>query len=341
VECESAENLASGTPLWMDAGRVCHLRHPRRVHLPPIDHAGAQVAPRSVLLAGGLTPYRLRTAVRAGRWQEPLPGVFVSHSGPLTQAERWRAALHYVGAGAVLSHRTALVAWGARIREPAAARRVAGVRGDYATPVEGGLVEVTAPHGRHVLPRGFVVVHQSRRPVAEGFVVDRLAVAPPAPAAVDVAMTSFRSADVDHVIADVLQRNLCSVRDLEEEAVALGRRLGPWLQQALDDARRGMRSVGEADLRRAIRMAGVPEPEWGAPIETPSGTFFVDAYWRRARVAAEADGAAFHLSAQDWGADLRRQNALQSVRVTLFRYPVRRLRAEPMVCGAELLTHVA
>ena len=33
--------------------------------------------------------------------------------------------------------------------------------------------------------------------------------------------------------------------------------------------------------------------------------------------------------------------ALQSVAVTLFRYPVRRLRAEPLACGLELAAHVA
>lgn len=131
------------------------------------------------------------------------------------------------------------------------------------------------------------------------------------------------------------------MRDLEEEAALLGRRLTPWLQQALGDARRGMRSVGESDLRRVVLMAGLPEPEWGAAIETPSGTYFVDAYWRHQRVAAEADGAAFHLSAADWSKDLRRQNALQGARVTLFRFPVRRLRAEPLDCGLELAPHVA
>jgi very-short-patch-repair endonuclease len=88
-------------------------------------------------------------------------------------------------------------------------------------------------------------------------------------------------------------------------------------------------------------MAGLPEPEWGAAVETSAGTYFVDAYWRKKRVAAEADGAAFHLSAADWGRDLRRQNALQGARVTLFRFPVRRLRAEPMACGLELAPHVA
>jgi very-short-patch-repair endonuclease len=158
---------------------------------------------------------------------------------------------------------------------------------------------------------------------------------------VDVAITSGRRADVDHVVADVLQRGLCSVRDLEDEAVLLARRLTPWLQQAIADARRGMRSVGEADLRRAVVAAGLPEPEWGAAVQTPLGTFFVDAHWRRQRVAVEADGAAFHLSAADWAADLRRQNALQSVPVTLLRFPVRRLRAEPRACGLEIAPLVA
>jgi hypothetical protein len=311
------------------------------VHLPPISHLGQQVAPRSLLHAAGITNYRLRTAVEGGRWQEPLPGVFVSHSGPLTRVERWHAALCFAGDGAVLSHRSALVAWGGRMDEAGIAARVAGVRGRYRRPPEGGLVEVTTPHGRHLRSRGFVVVHQSRRPMPEGSMVDRLRVSPPSRAAVDVAISASRRADVDHVVADVLQRRLCTVADLLDEAALLGRRMTVWLQHALADARRGMRSVGEADLRRAVTMAGLPEPEWGAAIETSAGTYFVDAYWRKKRVAAEADGAAFHLSAGDWGRDLRRQNALQGARVTLFRFPVRRLRAEPLTCGSELAPHVA
>jgi len=143
------------------------------------------------------------------------------------------------------------------------------------------------------------------------------------------------------VVADVLQRQLCTVADLEQEAAQLGRRLTPWLRAAIGDARRGMRSIGEADLRRAIVLAGVPEPEWGAAIETSSGTYFVDAYWRHVKIAAEADGAAFHLSAGDWGSDLRRQNAIQGAGVRLFRFPVRRLRAEPLAFGLDLLPLVA
>jgi hypothetical protein len=311
------------------------------VRLPPIDHRGQQVAPRQVLLDAGLTPFRLQNSVASGRWQEPLPGVFVSHTGPLTRRERWHAALFYAGERAVLSHRTALLAWGARMEEARPSLRVAGVKGDFDRGLEGGIVEVTVPHGRHLRSVNFVVVHQSRRPVDEGWRVDLLPVAPPARAAIDVAICAPRRADVDHVIADVLQKNLCSIPALEQEAALLGRRLTPWLQSALGDARRGMRSVGEADLRRACRLAGVPEPEWGAAIETPSGTYFVDAYWRRKRIAAEADGAEFHLSAADWGHDLRRQNAIHGAGVTLFRYPVRRLRAQPLACGLEILQYVS
>jgi hypothetical protein len=293
------------------------------------------------LLGDGLTPYRLRNAVTSGRWQEPLPGVFVSHSGPLTRQERWHAALYFAGPSAALSHRSALAAWGAKAEELTVRRRAAGVRGNYELPAEGGLVEVTVPQGHHLRSRGFVVVHQSRRPVADDVSVGRLRVCPPARAAVDVALTAVRRRDVDHVVADVLQRGLCTVADLESEAALLGRRLPSCLRQTIGDARRGMRSVGEADLRRAILLAKVPEPEWGAAIDTPVGTYFVDAYWREAKVAAEADGATFHLSANDWSSDLTRQNAIQGAGVRLFRFTVRRLRAAPLACGLELLPLVA
>lgn len=304
--------------------------------LPPIGLEGEQVAPRSALTAAGLSNYRLRTAVASGKWQEPLPGVFVGHSGPLTRRERWHAALHYAGPGSALSHRSALLAHGCRVQEPSTTRRAAGVRGEYELPVEGGLVEVTARHGHHVRSRGFVVVHQSRRPITAVEVPGSVRVTTAARAAVDAGITSTRRADVDHVVADVLQRGVCSVPALEEEAARLGRHLTSWLQQALADARRGMRSVGEADLRRVVLAAGLPEPEWGAAVETPAGTFFVDALWREHGVAVEADGAAFHLSAEDWARDLVRQNALQAVPLVLLRYPVRRLRSAPAECGREI-----
>jgi len=280
----------------------------------------------------GVGKDRIRRAIRAGRWQEPIPGVVVLHSGSLTRHERLVAALSWAGEEGRLSHTSALRLLGARIEEPMARLRVAGVRGEYEAPPDAGLVQVTVPHGRHLESVGFVVVHQSRRPLGD-LVVDGLRTTTAARAAIDVALTATRRQDVDHVIADVLQKDLALLEDLVGEVRMAGRRATAWLKDAVADAARGMRSVGESDLRRVIVSAGLPEPEWGAAIATPSGTYFVDAYWRAQRVAAEADGATFHLSAADWEADLRRQNAIQGEDVRLFRFPVRRLRSAGPQCA--------
>ena len=299
--------------------------------LPPV------VAHRRELVRLGVGKDRVRRAVRSGRWQEPVPGVVVAHSGGLSRRERHLVALAWAGEGGRLSHTSALLLHRARVSEPLAARRVAGVRGDWSEPADGGLVQVSVPHGRHLESSGFVVVHQTRRLMGDA-VIEGLPVTTAARAAVDVAMTAARRADVTHVVSDVLQRELTDLGELLHEARVLGRRSTPWLRQVLADAARGMRSVGEADLRRVILAAGLPEPEWNAVIETPAGPYRLDAYWREQRVGAEADGTQFHLSAKDWQADLRRQNAVQGTGVRLMRFPVPRLRAEEAACGRELCT---
>jgi hypothetical protein len=305
------------------------------VRLPDVDRLGRPVSARRRLVAAGVSHYRIRTAVAGGRWQEALPGVVVGHTGPLTLVERWQAALEYAGEAAVLSHRSALLAHRARIEECGTTARPAGVRGEYRLPPEGGLVEVTVPHSLHLPSTGFVVVHQSRRPVVP-VLVHGLPVALPARAAVDVAVTSPRRGDVDHVVADVLQKGLCTVADLALEAELLGRRCTPALRAAVADVGVGVRSVGEAELRRVVRLAGVPEPEWGALVPTAEGPRYVDALWRRRRLAAEADGAAFHLSAEDWQRDLHRQNLIMAADLRLLRFTVSRMRRERPRCAAEL-----
>jgi very-short-patch-repair endonuclease len=97
-----------------------------------------------------------------------------------------------------------------------------------------------------------------------------------------------------------------------------------------------MRSVGESDLRAVVLAAGLPEPEWNARIDTPAGTFFVDALWRELGVGAEADGREWHLGAREWQDDLRRQNALHGVGLVLLRFPVSRLRSDRSGCGREI-----
>jgi len=295
------------------------------------------VVHRAELARRGVDRNRVRRAVRSGRWLEPVPGVVVTHSGELTRRERHLVAVTWAGERGRLSHSTALLLHGARVDEPRAARRVSGVRGTYEQPADAGLVEVSVPHGRHLKSTGFVVVHQTRRPLGD-LVLGRLPVTGAARSAVDIALSARRRQDVEHVVADVLQKDLADLAELAAETRALGRLATPWLRQTLTDAMRGIRSVGEADLRRVVTAAGLPEPEWNAPVSTPLGVFHLDAYWPGCRVGAEADGTAFHLSARDWQVDLRRQNAVQGTGVRLMRFPVPRLRRDGQTCGRELRT---
>jgi Protein of unknown function (DUF559) len=293
------------------------------------------VAHRRDLEAAGVLKDRIRRAVRSGRWQEPVPGVVVLHSGGLSRRERYLTALAWAGGDGRLSHTSALHLLGADVREPGARPRVAGVRGRYVAPADAGLVQVSVPHGRHLRSVEFVVVHQTRRPLGD-LVVGGLRTTTAARAAVDVSVHATRRQDVDHVVADVLQRGLADLAELAAETRFLGRYARPWLRDALLDASRGMRSVGESDLRRVVLAAGLPEPVWNAEVRTASGRYLLDAYWEEQQLGAEADGAAFHLNAEAWDEDLRRQNAVQSTGVRLLRFPVRRLRREPLSCAAEL-----
>jgi very-short-patch-repair endonuclease len=77
-------------------------------------------------------------------------------------------------------------------------------------------------------------------------------------------------------------------------------------------------------------------PGLRGPVETAAGTYLVDALWRKQRLGAEADGASFHLSADDWQRDLIRQNAVHGTGLRLLRFPVRRLRWDGDACGAEM-----
>ncbi|MGI8530795.1 MAG: DUF559 domain-containing protein [Geodermatophilaceae bacterium] len=266
------------------------------------------VARRQDLLAGGLTRRRLATALRTERWQLVLPGVVVNHGGPLSQRQRWRAALAYGGKAAVLSHRSAGVLHGLRVHEE--------------------LVHVTVAHGGHRRSVGFVVVHQSTR-LESTERVGRIRCTSAARTVIDIALASRVRNDVRALVSDAVQRRFVTVSQLLAEARTAplrGRRL---LNDALEAVVAGTRSAGEALLRDLLRVAGVPEPEWNAEVRTPGGRFVVDALWRSARVAVEVDGARWHLNAVAWERDLRRANALQATGLRVLRFSVRQLIHEP------------
>ncbi len=274
-----------------------------------------EVCRRRDLLAGGLTRRRMEVALRAGRWQQPLPGVIVAHSGPLSQRQRWRAALAYGGSASVLSHVSAGVLHGLRVHEDR--------------------VHITVAHGGHRRSVGFVVAHQSNR-LGDRERVGRIDCTAAARTVVDIALSSRGRDNVRALVSDAVQRRIVSVDELLAELQTAPRRGRRLLTDALEAVVAGARSAGEARFRDLVRAAGLPEPEWNAAVLTADGRYVVDGLWRAARLVVEIDGARWHLDAAAWERDLRRANALQATGLQVVRFSVRQLVCEPATVVAVL-----
>lgn len=279
------------------------------------DPWSEDLATVAALVASGLRYRTVRRRIRAGWWKQPVPGVVCRTTGTLTPRQRLLAALLYVGADAAVSHASAVAVWS---RTPGPDRTI-----------------VTALPGRHPVSTPLVWVRQSTRPFRP-LGVAGIRVTPPARSVLDAALDLRRLADVDALFGRSVQRRLVTVDELAEElavAPSAGSRLP---RRAMSALAAGSHAASEAQLCRLLRRAGVPAPELNAAVETSLGMRYVDALWRALCRGVEIDGQAFHLDADAWQADLRRQNAIQSAGVVLMRVPAQRLWTEPGAVVAEI-----
>lgn len=267
------------------------------------------VARGSDLRAAGLSRHTLRTRLGNGTWQRVLPDVVVAHSGRLSIWECRRAAFLYAGPRSMLSHDSAAAVCGLNPTEH--------------------LVHVTVRNGRRLLDREFVWVHQSSRPCI-AVLRGGLPCTPIPRTVVDIACTMRHRDDVSALVSRAVQRRMVTVAQLVAEAATLPRSRPAMLRQVLDDVAAGTRSAGEAAFLRLVRTARLPLPELNVPIRTPAKTYIVDALWRAERLIVEIDGAAWHLNAVSWQDDLRRQNRLHNAGYRVLRFPVQRLRDDPL-----------
>lgn len=269
----------------------------------------------AALVASGLRYRTVRRRIRAGWWQEPVPGVVCRTTGTLTPRQKLLAALLYVGPGAAVSHASAVALWS---RTPQPDRTI-----------------VTAARGHHPVSTPFVWVRQSTRPFRP-LGLAGVRITPPARSVLDGALDLRRLSDVDALFGRSVQRRLVSVDELAEELAIAPSAGSRFPRLAMSALAAGSHAASEAQLCRLLRRAGVPPPELNAAVETSLGTRYVDALWRALRRGVEIDGQAFHIDASAWQADLRRQNAIQSTGVVLLRIPARRLWTEPGAVVAEI-----
>ncbi|WP_051198216.1 hypothetical protein [Gordonia shandongensis] len=263
------------------------------------------VVARSQVLDCGLGSAHVRRRLRARDWVAVHPGVYVEHTGPLTDRQRrWAAVLHAMPAA--LSHETAIraAAVGGAVTSGAASRRAAATA--QAGTVHGP-IHVVVDASRRVSPRPGIVVHYSRH-MAER-VLDHTH--PPRVrlehAVLDVAGGASSDLAAIACLSGVVQERL-TTPDRLLAALASRRRTGrrDFIGAVLADVRDGTCSVLEHRyLVDVERPHGLPT----SVRQTPTGVGrrgFRDVEYPEWGLIVELDGRAHHDDAAARDADLER-----------------------------------
>jgi hypothetical protein len=240
--------------------------------------------------------YRTRAG---GPWQRPLPGIVVTHNGPLTRQERIRCALKYAGPGSCVTGMTAL--------------RERGLRA-AANETE---VHVLIPHGRHRLGTGFVVIERTMN-MPETHVMANVPYAEVARAVIDACRRLRHVNAARAIISEAAQRGFATVNAIRSELRAAAARGSALPRRVLREVQAGVRSVAEAKAREQIHRSRLPKPAWNVTLlkgRTTLGT--VDAYWAAYGLVLEIDSLEWHLSPDAYKRTQRRQRRLVAAGLTV------------------------
>lgn len=214
-----------------------------------------------------------------GPWQRLMPGVVLTYSGTPTLRQRLDAALVYAGEGAMLTGVCALVRMGVR---------------NVPEPYD---LHVLVAHDRRRLSTDAVIVERSRR-LPRPRLIEGLPCAPMARACIDAARRMRDRRAVRALIAEVVQRGWTSVRQLATEIRDAQIRGTALPRGVIREVSAGIRSVAEAEVRDALRRAGIPEPVWNRDLFDAHGKWLArpDAAWLDIGVVLEIDSLEWHLS---------------------------------------------
>jgi very-short-patch-repair endonuclease len=268
------------------------------------------------LLRTGVTCWRHSS----GRWRALLPGVSVSHSGePSDEQLAWAALLH-CGDGAALTGDWALIRQGFRLGDRPSPVHVAVPEGRVVRPGAQLLVGEGLPILAHQVRRLQTLVHPARAP----------AVVRVAPAVLHAAAHAPSDRAAEWRVAAVVQQRLVMPAQVRSALDAMPRvRRRSLVRAVLEDAQQGAHAQSELDFVRLLRRHGLPQPDRRQLLVRADGKRYLDAWWKRQRVAVEIDGA-HHLEVGQWDADVLRANAVvvaqSQDRVLLLRFTTGNLR---------------
>jgi very-short-patch-repair endonuclease len=274
--------------------------------------AQAGLVTRRQLVQGGLTGRQVdRLGAPGGRGQRVLPRVYALTSGPLTRRQQLVAALLYCGPSAQLGGPTALE-----------------VRGFRYGPTD-QRVHVLLPMGVQVRPVGFVVVRRTWEPPAPHS-VDGLPVAPVPRAAVDACRSLASVHEATAVLAEAVQRRLCTVAMLDSE-VSRGPSAGSAVvRRAVQRLASGAASAPEAALLALVATSPLlASPRVNERLLLAGGYVVPDLCWPEARLVVEVDSVEHHGLGRDPEHTARRRAALTAAGWTVLSVSPERVRTDP------------
>lgn len=264
----------------------------------------------------------LKWRIRSGRWQKPVRGAVVGHSGPLSEGQILRVALLWAGPRAALGGLTAAILDGLKgfgDREPFHERPVhllLPVGRNLRPPLPG--VRIVSHYSRLLGPEDIHPVKVPRRTRTARSLVDSAAWMPSDRGAIGV-------------VAAGVQQRLVRVSDLQE-AVARNPRLRRrrLITDALGDIAGGAQALSELDFtRRVIRRHRLPEPTRQVARRDESGRRrYIDVAWDQWKVAVEIDGAQHMDPLRQWD-DMDKSNELEIDGYRVLRFPAWLVRRDP------------
>lgn len=262
---------------------------------------------------------KVRHLLRTGRWRLIVRGVLVTESGQLVREQQWWIACLAAGPGSVLGG--------------LAAAQAAGLRGTWRRQII-DVVRSANLRARNLFRTSpevpAIKVHRTTMLADEDFQRGRPDRTSTARSLVDAAGWATTDTEAASIISAGCQQRLVVPQEIVDVASRLVRvrRRGLILETAAFVAD-GATTPAEIDFVRLCRQNRLPTPKMQVQRVDRSGVRrFLDAYFADYGLHVEIDGA-HHLDAQQWAADLKRQNDIWVSGDRILRFPSYLIRTNP------------
>jgi hypothetical protein len=262
-----------------------------------------------------------------GPWRRLLPGVIGLFSGTPTRDQYVLAALLLCGPGAIVTGLEACRRHGLRRGPlPSAEHRE--------NPAE---VHLLVPMARQVRSVGFVHVERTNR-LPPGIIRGGIPLAPVPRACIDASRRLSRPGEVTELLADAVQRGLCTVAALVEELGDTTRRGTAIPRSVLGDVAEGIRSAAERQAKAVWKRTGLPEAWWNVAVHDEEGRFLgiADCWVDEVAMVWETESTEWHLSPADHDATVERAAAFTAAGAIYTATKPRKLRTDPDAVAAIL-----